>query len=422
MLNQNAGLRGKRLVRERHGAMLVFVAVVGVVLMGFLAMTLDIGAGARQRRIAQTAADAGAIGGGQEILRKNYFDVVAAAQAEAVQNGYALGDVTVHYPPATGAFAGNPQYVEVLINKTIPTIFGSIFSVASMNVQARGVAGVSSYALNCLYSLNPDGAGSLSVDPGGELNTNCGVVVNSTNSEAVDLGASGKVIVDGSGIGIAGSYTGGGGSVITPTPQTGVAPASNPLSHISMPTVGACDHTGLTTVSGAQTLNPGVYCGGISVGAGGGGGAGSNVATLNPGTYIMAGGGLTVGNSGTLIGNGVTLIVTTGSYAFKAFEFGTGCKVKLTAPTSGDFKGIVMYQDPAAPSTPGSTFACASDDYPEVTGSIYLPNSSILFNGSNTNTTIMGAVLASTVVVSGKINIVAETSGNTATQRLALVQ
>ena len=61
------------LVRERHGAMLVFVAVAGVVLMGFLAMTLDIGAGARQRRIAQTAADAGAIGGGQEILRKNSF-------------------------------------------------------------------------------------------------------------------------------------------------------------------------------------------------------------------------------------------------------------------------------------------------------------------------------------------------------------
>src|SRR5687767_10536496 len=61
----------RKLVRERRGAMLVFIAVAGIVLMGFLAMTLDIGAGSRQRRIAQTAADAGAIGGGQEIYRLN---------------------------------------------------------------------------------------------------------------------------------------------------------------------------------------------------------------------------------------------------------------------------------------------------------------------------------------------------------------
>ena len=136
----------------------------------------------------------------------------------------------------------------------------------------------------------------------------------------------------------------------------------------------------------------------------------------------MAGGGLTVGNSGVLNGTGVTLIITTGAYPFKAFNFSTGCKTKLSAPTTGDFKGIVMYQDPAAPSTPGSVFACAKTDTPEITGSIYLPNSSITFDGSDSDTTIEGTVLAYNVIVSGKINIISETSGNTAVQRLSLVQ
>jgi hypothetical protein len=419
---QSQTLMTKKLVRERRGAMLVFVAIAGVVLMGFLAMTLDIGSGARQRRHAQTAADAGASGGGQEILRKNYSLVVDAATAEAVRNGFDAGDVTVNYPPATGTFAGDSQYVEVVVNKTIPTIFGSIFNKASMSIEARGTAGVSSYALNCLYTLDPAASAALEVSPGGELSTNCGVVVNSDASDAVDLGASGKIYATGSGIGISGDYTGGGGSVASPEPATGIASVPNPLSSITMPTVGACTVTGPLVVSGTATLSPGVYCGGISVGAGGGGGAGTNVANLNPGTYIMAGGGLTVGNSGAIYGDGVTIIVTTGSYPFKAFQFGTGCKAKLIAPSSGAYKGIVMFQDPASPPTPTSTFACASDDEPEIVGSIYLPGSSIEFNGSNTMTTIQGAVIANQVIVSGKINIESDTSGNSAVQRLALVR
>ena len=56
--------------------------------------------------------------------------------------------------------------------------------MASMNVRARGVAGVSSYALNCLYSLDPDGAGHYRWIRSGLLTTNCGVVVNSTDDRS----------------------------------------------------------------------------------------------------------------------------------------------------------------------------------------------------------------------------------------------
>ena len=407
----------RKLVRERRGAMLVFIAVAGIVLMGFLAMTLDMGAGSRQRRTAQSAADAGAIGGGQEIYRLNSSaTVIASATAEAVKNGFAPAEIQVYHPPNSGPYALNTQYVEVIISKTIPTIFGSIFNFNSLAIQARGVAGVSSYGLNCLISLDPTGAGAIEVENGGEMVTNCGVAINSNSTSALELNSSGKLDATPAPVGIRGNYSGGGGSSVTPAPTTGGAAVVNPLASITMPTVGPCDYTVPFVVNGTQTLFPGVYCGGIVVATG------SNTANLTAGTYILAGGGLTVGNSGRVNGTGVTLINTTGTYAFKPFDFGTGCKAKLSAPTSGAWKGILMFQDPAAPASPGSTFACASDNPPELTGAIYLPNSTITFDGSNSGTEILGAVIALKVNVSGKITISNDTSGNSATKRLSLVQ
>ena len=417
--NRENGLGRRRMVRDRRGAMLVFIAIAGVVLMGFLAMTLDVGAGSRQRRIAQTAADAGAIGGGQEIFRLKYDSVVASARNEAMRNGFAATEITVNYPPATGTYANNTQYVEVIVGKKIPTLFGSIFGSDSLGIQARGVAGVGSYNLNCVYSLDEAVSGALYIDNGGDLVTNCGVVVNSGSKSALDLNSSGDLDARPAPISIRGNYSAGGGASATPTPQTGTATVVNPLASIVMPPVGLCDHNGVTTVTGTMTLEPGVYCGGIKIANS------SSTAILKPGTYIMAGGGITVTNSGRMFGTGVTLINTVGPGGlgtFKPIIFGNGCKTTLTAPTSGYFKGILFFQDPAAPATPTNVFACSSDAPPELTGALYFPNSTITFNGSNSSTQVVGMVVAKQVIVSGKISILNDISGNSAAKRLSLVQ
>jgi hypothetical protein len=398
--------------------MLLFVAVSMVVLMGFLAMTLDVGAGGRQRRIAQTAADAAAIGGASEIYRSHTDLVSSAAFAEAVRNGFNDADadvqVQVFYPPSTGPHAGNAAYVEVQVDKTVPTIFGSIFNVASMNIHTRAVAGVGSYALNCIFSLDPSGPKAIEVKNGGELDTNCGVAINSTNPTALDVNQSGQLNTSGGGIAVSGGWT--GNKTPSPTPQTGTASVVDPLATLTPPPVGACDHTGLFVVSGTMTLNPGVYCGGIKIATG------SNTANLNPGMYILKG-GLEVGNSGQVFGAGVTLYNTfDATYPYMIFDFGTGCKAKLSAPTSGPYKGILMWQDPAAPADLVNVFACSSDSPPELTGTLYFPTQTFFFNGSNTTTQITGSIIAKNVVVSGKIQVNNETTSNTALQRFSLVE
>ena len=406
----------RRIARNRSGAMLVFIAIAMVTLLGFLAMTLDVGAGGRERRIAQTAADAGAMGGAMEIYRKNFGLVSGGALQESVRNGFLATETTVNYPPATGPHAGDNAYVEVLIDRTIPTIFGSLFNVASMDIHTRAVAGVGSYALNCIFSLDPSGPKAIEVANGGELDTNCGISINSTNPNALDVNSSGQIDTSGGGIAISGGWS--GNKTPAPVPTTGSAPVTNPLATLAMPAVGSCTHTGPLLINKDTVLTPGVFCGGINIS--------SRQTTLQPGTYFLAGGGLTVQTSGLIVGPGVTLINTIdplGTYAFGAFNFGTGCKATLSAPTAaGPLKGILMFQDPAAPANVVNTFACSSDNPPELTGTLYFPTQQITFNGSNSGTQIVGSVVAKNVLISGKVDVINQASSNSAIQRPALVE
>jgi hypothetical protein len=54
-----------------------------------------------------------------------------------------------------------------------------------------------------------------------------------------------------------------------------------------------------------NTLVPGVYCGGLSIGDTGGA-----QFTMSPGTYVIAGGGFHVTSSAIVVGSGVTVYNT----------------------------------------------------------------------------------------------------------------
>lgn len=411
---------------ERRGAMLVFVAVSMVALLGFLAMTLDVGSGNRQRRIAQTAVDAAALAGAAEIYREkagvvNAAVLEAAVHNEASRNGFTDGaqstTVVPYWPPVSGPHAGDTRYVEVLITRNTPTIFARIWNFNSLNIGTRAVAGVGSYNTFCLFTLDPTGPSTLNVQNGGEVDVNCGVAVNSNHPTALDLNNSGVLDGGASGIGVVGGWD-GNPSKVSPTPVSPITAVPNPLDHVVMPSVGACTTTGLVTITTDTTLSPGVYCGGIRVT--------NKVATLLPGEYIIRGGGFTVETGGEVTGSELILINSidpTGFYGFKPFDFGTGCKAKLSAQTSNvPLKGIVLFGDPAGPDDAVNIFACASDDPPELTGSLYFPNQTILFSGSNSGTTVLGAVIAKKVDVKAKLTINMDPSGNSGLQRFALVE
>jgi uncharacterized membrane protein len=106
----------KRLVSrssKKTGAVLPMVAITMIAFMGALAIAIDGGSIQRQRRLAQNAADAGALAGAWEIYRNHNTDsaVFANALQETARNGFTNGVdgvvVTVSRPTSPDHFTGS---------------------------------------------------------------------------------------------------------------------------------------------------------------------------------------------------------------------------------------------------------------------------------------------------------------------------
>jgi hypothetical protein len=155
----------------------------------------------------------------------------------------------------------------------------------------------------------------------------CGIRVNSNNDDAFDV--SGRpTVVKATGISIVGGDKINGGPSVTPSPQIGQPVVSDPLAGVAVPAVGSvCDFTKWHNAS--TTLNPGTYCGGITISGG------SNV-TFNPGTYILLGGGLNISGDSSANGTGVTFYNTgNAEYAYKPVVVSGGSATSFSAPVSG---------------------------------------------------------------------------------------
>ena len=117
--------------RER-GQSAVIVALVLVAIMALMAITFDGAHAYFRRRLAQTAADAGALAGARELCITGDY---AAAEGVAV-------DYATNHNQATeaAALAANGT-VSVSTTITFPTTFGNIVGIAEMTTGANAEAG-----------------------------------------------------------------------------------------------------------------------------------------------------------------------------------------------------------------------------------------------------------------------------------------
>ena len=371
----------RRLWSRRQGSVAIFFAVTLSALIGFAALGTEIGYAMFKQRQMQSAASAAAVSGA--IAYSKGIEPLVEAKAVAAAGGFTHGTagatVTVNRPPLAGAYAGIAGAVEVVVGQPLTLPLSALFYVGPWNVNARAVATVGSSAGYCLLELDSSNATGVSVSNGATLALNqCGLAVNATGPGALTV--IGGATVNAKSVWVVGliSMSGGGAINVTDTKKTSQPAVSNPYAGVAIPSSAGCT-PGATAASvlGWQnpTLNPGLYCGGLNIGSGGG-------VTLNPGVYIMKGGAFTLGGGTSLTGTGVTIVLTGNGTDYATASIGNGSSVTLSAPTTGATAGLLFFQDPAAPTTKTSNFQGGSTL--KLTGALYFPTQTVAYsNGAS---------------------------------------
>jgi hypothetical protein len=396
----------KGLTRKEDGQALVLTCAALLVVLGMAGIGVDVGYLKYQRHQMQKAADAGALAAATVMTYSTDDTLIKkAALNDSSANGFTDGSnniaVTVNHPPQSGPFSGNSAYVEVYVAQPRPNFFLQTFGYRTTNVRARAVGSSTADASGCIYALDPSSSKTFLVDGNVTVTTSCGIVVDSSNNDALHKnGTSGVVDATGSGngIGVVGGYSGSG---FTPTPVTGISPVTDPFAGLAAPsTSGPC-----TTVTAGQThYSPGKYCGGISINS-------SASFTFDAGTYILYGGGLKVTGSPTLTGTGVMFYNTgtnSGVFKYAPISIAGSATSVLSASLdpSNPYAGILFFQDRNYQSTKNvdQSFVSGSNGASFI-GAMYFPGTPLAYAGTP-------GLASSTVIVAWQIEFSGDTTIN----------
>lgn len=417
-----------RIRKDESGQVLVMTVLSMVVLLGFMALALDVSLLFRAKRNLQIAADAAATAGALDYYyNSDITNAKAVAKTAATNNGYTDGvdgaSVHINIPAQYGGYAGVSGTVEAVISKPSPTVFMRIFNRTSMNVAVRGVAGTPLISDSCVWIMNPTASDSLHLQGNSTINApNCGIYVNSNSGSAVKVTGNSNSY-NGPDLGVVGGYT---GHNTAPTGiTTGVGATSPPITDAFTGPVppGGCTTTDSTTTSFGGTYTSqsagSVVCFTKAVTL-------TNGASL-PGT---AGDGVVyVFQNGLTIGVGATVNIGSATYdpVTKTFLNTLGATIDLYggtlnqlsnsilnvyAPTSGTYNGIAILQPTNNTGQLQVQFG-SNDEY--IDGMIVAPAAQVYLQDNGGGVTASGLIADTMFVKSSTLNITNYSGANPTT-------
>lgn len=374
-----AGLR--KLGADSAGNTLLLYGVALVPLMGCVGLASDASQWVLWKRQLRAAADGGALAGAQAIGLHQDADR-AARRALSYNASRAYEIVSVQTPPTSGAFAGDPSVVKVILKTQQSLPFTSMFLSSPPVVQVSATARAYSTVPNCVIALEPTTSTGVTVTGSAALTMSCGMASNSVGTQA--LLADGQT-VDVPALSAAGGIVAGTSVPATTylSPNSGVS--ADPFAAVPNPSVAAmCAGAPSVSVKSMtnMTIGPGCYKSLKSLGG----------LYLTPGTYYIDGGDVTVGSQSLIQGYGVTLVFTSSTSPFDGTRVGSfnangSSYVRLTAPDTGIYAGIVMFQDRrTVMSNQTMMFVTGNSGggYSSlIQGAIYAPATEVTFSGNS---------------------------------------
>ena len=322
---------------------------------------------------AQATADAAAIAGAKALSMADATEESVSAVVGAVVRAYmqkgatAAGDLGFTSSTEIINQPGKPLQVAVKLSGTSHSLFAAPFGLGNWPILMSSVAEVIGSPNVCVLALDDTAMGTIFLQKQARvIGQNCAIYSNSNNPNGIK--AYNNSFLSAKLICTAGGSTGGSAN-FEPAPLVDCPHFDDPLSDRPVPDVGSCAAMNLVIDTGAATLAPGTYCGGLKV-------TGSATVTFQPGVYVIKDGPLIVDKTATITGAG-TGFYFSGSNA--TFRFDTGSTIDLTAPKDGDMAGLLFFGDRAQS---GATYAILSDHARQLLGTIYLPNGELTIDAN----------------------------------------
>ncbi|MCC2097201.1 MAG: pilus assembly protein [Hyphomicrobiales bacterium] len=348
-----------------------------------------------QRTTIQILADTTAVASAKELRTGNgnsqTINAIAGNVALAAMAGSPLADSTT----IKAAAIDNGNAVTVTIRRIVPSLVGKLIAPELVTVTATATARLAGSPAVCLLALNKTAIKSLEAQQTALLTgAGCGLYSDSTAANSII--AKGQARITAKLICSAGGAV-GNTSGLTPAPTTDCPPIGDPLASRPMPSYGGCTETNLVLSGGTQTLNPGVYCGGLRITDGA-------KVIANPGVFVIKDGPLTVDGNSSLTANEAGFFLT-GTGARLHFAAGANM-INLKAPITGPLAGLLVFED--RNNAGGVRHEVQSDDARNLLGTIYLPRG-VLSIGSNARVADQSAytvIIADSVVLTGGPNMV----------------
>lgn len=390
------------LKRDQLGSMYILTAFALPVLVGFGGMGLDVAMWYAERRTTQNIADASAVAATYaEMKGGDLAAMTVAARNEAIRNGYQdipANTLTVAISTVPAVAATSTPVVDILVRREVPIYLLGLFLDSNPHVAAASTGGLRNLGTNCVIALHDTAPRAIEFMGNANSDIGCGVTSNSNSSEALYVGGSARLNAN-----PAQAYgdivVSGTGTLISALPPMPFSPkVRDPYENRIFPTVsGACDYAGLA-VGGSQTIGPSVaggsvrICGNLTVQP-------SGSLNLQPGVYYIDGGSILL--RGNIQGTDVTLVLTGPTPdSVGTIDVRAQASVNLTAPQSGEFQSIAIYQDRIADDSGSNKLNGGSDM--RIVGAVYARSKLLEYSGGSD-------VAGCTVLIASQVKFIGDT-------------
>jgi hypothetical protein len=378
-----------------RGQALILIALAAIGLFAIVGLAIDGSAKFSDRRHAQNAADTAALAGSLAKIKGDDQWKLAALD-RALSNGYGndlVGNtVIVHSCNEDGSdcgpYAGKQNIVKVVITSQVNATFARVIGIQQTRNTVQAFAMSQQAYIGELYGgasivgLAPDRCKTIWFSGSAETNIEGGgVFSNSSLNCGVTIQGSTDIHMDGSIEMVADSYTKNG---------------NPPLGNIAGGFDGGADQYEYPPPAG---MLPSIACSGSAAKTGNSMSPGNwsgtfppnGVRTLNPGTYCING-DFRLNAGDRLTGTGVTIFMQSGGITWNG-----GAEVNLSAPTSGDLAGLLIY----APMSNTSTMRFNGNANSLLAGTIFMPAADIIYNGTGNLNPSKVQIIGYTVEITG---------------------